>query len=139
MDNSAYFDMGDGYLLDPDTGMIYDPNTQQWFNPTGSSITQVGSTTVTPNDVSTAATQIQQAATSGADIGTVTKDLMQLGYTAAQLAMLYQNVKVSSQATPQMLQYLGQENAYLQQSNQGGFNIALIAALGILAVVLLKD
>lgn len=127
---NQFQDLGDGYYLDPSTGDVYDPTTNSWVPPVS---------TITTADATNVAAQAQQAASAGTDVTTFTNDLLKLGYTAAQLVTLFQNVKTSQQATPQMLQYLAQANATLQQSTQTSFNVWLGVGVAIGAIFLLSD
>lgn len=56
---------------------------------------------------------IFNAAAVGAPSGAVTYQLQQLGYTMADIASLYGQVASATPLTPQVMDYLQRENAYL--------------------------
>lgn len=59
--------------------------------------------------------QIIDAANAGAVPGTITANLLGLGYTMAEISHLYNTASSTATLTPQIIQYLQQENGYLQQ------------------------
>jgi len=124
VDANGYTFLGNGIWSDPSDGSLYSESTGQWTYPQ----TALPATSDVANELST-------AVSSGSAVGDFTNGLMQLGYTAAQIAMLYQNVKTSAQATPQMLTALQQEQAYLQQRTASSNTMWMwvgVAGLGLL-------
>ena len=122
VDENGYEFRGNGIWYDATDGSFYDERTGVWTYPT-----------------SEAAADIATAATSGSTIGSFTNGLMQLGYTAAQIAMLYQNVKSSAQTTPATLAYLQQENAYLKQRTGTDTSTWMIVGVAGLALLFLMQ
>lgn len=76
-------------------------------------------------------TQAATVADDGWTLKDFTDGLLQLGYTAAQLVTLYQNVETSQHLTPVALQNLAQERAYLQQQSAKQNTMWLWAAIGV--------
>ncbi len=72
-------------------------------------------------------------------LGLLTANLLDLGYTAAQISQLYNNVKSTSTTTPQILDYLQRENSYLQQNYMSNSRLWMFVLLGGGALLLLTD
>ena len=124
----GYEDLGDGDWFDPADGTVFLASDGQWHD-------QIA--TMGPGiDSGEAEQTVIQAASEGWNIGELSNNLLSLGYTAAQLAMLYQNVRSSSQATPQVLSYLQQENAALQVNSASKNQMLMWAAIGVGVLVL---
>jgi len=136
MIDAGYQDLGDGYWLDPTDNTVWDPTVNQWVSQIDTTGTDAAASAT---DQSQVTNLLSQATNQGWSAGQLTQTLLGLGYTAAQLASLYQNVKISGQATPQMLQLLGQENAALQQNTQGSNTTWMLIGAGLIAVFLLTD
>lgn len=79
------------------------------------------------------------AADDGWTLKGFTDGLLQLGYTAAQLATLYQNVEASKQLTPVALTNLQQERQYLQQHSATQNTMWLWAAIGVGLVLVVAN
>lgn len=126
---NGYEDLGDGDWFDPADGSVFLASDGQWHDPIASAGPGI--------DAGAAEQTVIQAASEGWNIGELSNNLLQAGYTVAQLAMLYQNVRSSSQATPQVLSYLQQENAALQVNSASKNQMFLWAAIAVGAAVLL--
>lgn len=119
----GYQDLGDGNWFDPTDGSVWSADQGEWIYPAGQDVPAL----------------VTQAASSGWDVGTLSSNLLQAGYTVSQLAMLYQNVKSSSQATPSVLQYLQKENVALQQESSSKNSMWMWAAIGVAALLLVSN
>lgn len=81
-------------------------------------------------------TQISDAAAAGAAPGTLTSQLLALGYTMAQVSQLYNTASSTATLTPQVLQYLQTENGYLQDQLNAQNRLWMWLGFGALAVYL---
>ena len=99
----------------------------------------VGTAPVLPLYPDTIVEDITAAAAAGTPMGTLTAQMLQLGYTAAQISQLYNNVKSTATTTPQIFDYLQRENSYLQQQYLDNSRVWMWVLLGGGALLLLSD
>lgn len=83
--------------------------------------------------------QIIAAAGAGAAPGTVTANLRALGYTMADISTLYNTVSSTATLTPQIIQWLQTENAYMQDQLNAQNRTWMYVGAGILAIYLLTS
>ncbi len=105
-----------GDFYDYESGIMYYADGTAEFMESPPPISDYGTADTSNNTV--LANQAATVADDSSNLKGFSDGLMQLGYTAAQLVTLYQNVESSKKLTPVALTNLQQERASLQQQNQ---------------------